>query len=83
MKDLKQLELELTKPSIALIEDIKKIEGDIMLLGIGGKMGVSMGKLAIAAIREAGMEKRVIGVSRFSDPKSKQELEEAGIETLL
>lgn len=82
MKDLKQLEIELTRPSLALIEDIKKIEGDIMLLGIGGKMGVSMGKLAVTAIKEAGINKRVIGVSRFSDAKSKQELEEAGIETI-
>ena len=82
MKDLKELEAELTKPSFALIEDIKKIEGDIMLLGIGGKMGVSMGKLAVAAIKEAGIHKRVIGVSRFSDSKSKEELERAGIETI-
>ncbi len=82
MKDLKQLEYELTRPSSALIEDIKKIEGDIMLLGIGGKMGVSMGKLAVTAIKAAGINKRVIGVSRFSDARSKQELEDAGIETI-
>jgi nucleoside-diphosphate-sugar epimerase len=82
MKELKQLEAQLTKPSFALIEDIKKIDGDIMLLGIGGKMGVSMGKLAIAAIQETGINKRVIGVSRFSDAKAKQELEDAGIETI-
>ncbi len=82
MKDLRLLEEQLTKPSAALIADMAKIEGDIMLLGIGGKMGVSMGKLAVAAIKEAGLTKRVIGVSRFSDQKSKQELEDAGIETI-
>ncbi len=82
MKDLRQLEAELTKPSPSLINDLSKIEGDIMLLGIGGKMGVSMGKLAVAAIKAAGLNKKVIGVSRFSDIKAKEELENAGIETI-
>ena len=27
----------LTKPSAALVEDMKKIKGDIMVLGAGGK----------------------------------------------
>ena len=82
MVDLKQLEQDLTKPSAALIADIKKIEGDIILLGIGGKMGVSMGKLAVDALKAAGMNNRVIGVSRFSDAKAKAELEAVGVETI-
>lgn len=82
MKDLIQLEKELLAPSPALIADMAKIEGDMILLGIGGKMGPSMGKLAVAAAKAAGVEKRIIGVSRFSDPKAKAELEAAGIETI-
>jgi len=82
MKDLHQLELELTKPSAALIADIKKIDGDIIFLGIGGKMGPSMGKLAVDAIKAAGITKRVIGVSRFSDEKAKAQLEAYGLETI-
>ena len=82
MKDLQTLEQELTKPSLALIEDIKKIDGDIMMLGIGGKMGPSMGKLAVDAIKAAGISKKVIGVSRFSDEKAKLALEALGIETI-
>lgn len=82
MVDLKQLEQDLTKPSAALIADIKKIEGDIILLGIGGKMGVSMGKLAVDALKAAGMNNRVIGVSRFSDAKAKAELEAVGVATI-
>lgn len=45
-------------PSSALIEDITKIEGDIMLLGVGGKMGPSLAKLALDAIKIAGIKKR-------------------------
>ncbi|MGF1925401.1 MAG: NAD-dependent epimerase/dehydratase family protein [Bacteroidia bacterium] len=82
MIDIKQLEQELTRPSAALIADIKKIDGDIIMLGIGGKMGPSMGKLAVDAIKAAGLRKRVIGVSRFSDQKARAELATNGIETI-
>ena len=57
----------LTTPSQALIEDMKKIEGDILVLGAGGKMGYTLCVLAKNAIKAAGIEKRVIAVSRFSD----------------
>lgn len=82
MNDLLQLEKDLLAPSKALIEDLAKIEGDIILLGIGGKMGPSMGKLAVEAAKAAGVKKRIIGVSRFSDAKAKAQLEADGIETI-
>ncbi len=82
MNNLVELEQRLTIPSAELIADIKKIEGDIIILGIGGKMGPSLGKLIVAASKAAGLQKRIIGVSRFSDPKAKAELDEAGIETI-
>lgn len=82
MNELAQLEQELLRPSDRLIADIYKIEGDIMLLGVGGKMGPSMAKLAKLAIDQAGIKKRIIGVSRFSDASAREELEAAGIETI-
>nr|WP_121273237.1 NAD-dependent epimerase/dehydratase family protein [Pedobacter schmidteae] len=82
MTELEQLEQELLKPSAQLIADMQRIEGDIMLLGVGGKMGPSMAKLARLAIDLAGIKKRVIGVSRFSDAATREELEAAGIETI-
>ena len=63
-----KLDSLLTCPSEALIEDIKKIEGDILILGAGGKMGPTLSLLAKNAIKAAGINKRVIAVSRFSDP---------------
>lgn len=53
-----------------------------MILGVGGKMGPSLARLAMNAIRKGGLNKRVIGVSRFSDEEARRELEEAGIETI-
>ena len=82
MKDLELLEKQLTTPSAALIADMAKIEGDIILLGIGGKMGPGIGKLAVDAAKAAGVTKRIIGVSRFSDAKSRAEIDATGVETI-
>ena len=82
MSDLELIEQELFKPSDALINDIKSIDGDIIFLGVGGKMGPSMAKLARLAIDKAGLKKKIIGVSRFSDAQARTELETAGIETI-
>ncbi|MBR3848640.1 MAG: NAD(P)-dependent oxidoreductase [Oscillospiraceae bacterium] len=57
----------LTTPSPALVEDIKKIKGDIMVLGAGGKMGPTLCVLCKNAIKAAGIDKKVIAVSRGSD----------------
>lgn len=80
--DLAKLEKDILAPSRELIEDIKNIDGDIMLLGIGGKMGPSMAELAIRAIKSANIDKRVIGVSRFSTPELRLELENMGVHTI-
>ena len=45
-------------------------------------MGPSLGLLALNAIREAGVNKKVIGVSRFSNKKMELDLQIAGIETI-
>jgi nucleoside-diphosphate-sugar epimerase len=82
LKTIEQLEDLMTTPSSKLVEDMKKIEGDILILGIGGKMGPTLAKMAKRAIDEAGIEKRVIGVSRFSSGNLREELESEGIETI-
>jgi nucleoside-diphosphate-sugar epimerase len=82
MKTLEDLEKTMTQPSSELIEMMKQLDGDIMLLGVGGKMGPTLGKLAMEAIRAAGLQKRIYGVSRFSEPGLKEELEVCGIETI-
>ncbi|HKM05883.1 MAG TPA: NAD-dependent epimerase/dehydratase family protein [Sphaerochaeta sp.] len=69
----------LTEPSERLIEDIKKIEGDIMILGAGGKMGPTVCLLAQNAVQKAGIQKKIYAVSRFSDPEKRNELESAGV----
>jgi len=82
MKTLEQLEELMTRPSAQLIEDMKSIDGDLLILGVGGKMGPTLAKMAKRAIHEAGGTKKVIGASRFSSGTLKLELEECGIETV-
>lgn len=72
----------LTTPSEALIEDIKKIDGDIMILGAGGKMGPTLCLLAQNAIKAAGIDKRVIAVSRFTDEIATKLLTDNGVEII-
>ncbi|WP_026688372.1 NAD-dependent epimerase/dehydratase family protein [Alteribacter aurantiacus] len=82
METTDQLMEKLSEPSADLIEMMKTLDGDIMILGVGGKMGPSLAIKAVRAIREAEVEKKVIGVSRFSDPNSIDELESFGVETI-
>ena len=71
----------LLKPSDALVADIAKLDGDIIILGVGGKMGPALATLAKQAIDIAGVRKKVIGVARFSDPSLEKELKQNGIIT--
>lgn len=72
------LEEFMTRPSRALAADLEATEGDIMILGVGGKMGPTMARLA----KRAAPKKRVIGVARFSEKGLKEGLESHGIETI-
>ena len=77
-----RLDQLLTTPSAGMIEDIAKIKGDIMILGAGGKMGPTLATLAKNAVKAAGIEKRIIAVSRFSDPFAVKLLHSNDVETI-
>ena len=77
-----ELEAYMSTPSERLITLMKKREGDIVILGIAGKVGVTLGMMAARAIKAAGVEKKVYGVSRFSDPASRAKLDALGITTI-
>ncbi len=66
MKNIETLYQELLQPSDALVADMAKIKGDIIILGVGGKMGPGLARVARQAVEKAGLKKRIIGVARFS-----------------
>src|SRR5712672_2482728 len=76
--DIDALDDLLCRPSRPLIDDLRKVDGDIMILGVAGKMGPTLAGLAKAAIPD----RRIIGVARFSDAHVKDWLQARGIETI-
>lgn len=79
---VEELEEALSRPTPELVEMMKSVEGDFIFLGVSGKMGISMAGMANRACELAGVEKRIMGVSRFSEAANKDFLESQGIETM-
>lgn len=77
-----QLDELLSRPTPRVIQALKQTEGDLILLGIAGKMGPTLARMIIRADKAAGIQRRILGVSRFSDEASRQPLEDLGIETI-
>ncbi|HEV2603679.1 MAG TPA: NAD(P)-dependent oxidoreductase [Microvirga sp.] len=75
---VEELENFMTEPTPDLVADLAQAPGDILILGVAGKMGPTLARMA----KRAAPERRVIGVARFSDPRSRQVLETAGVETI-
>ena len=82
IEDSEQLEDVMSTPTPEVVEAMGGIAGDLLILGVGGKMGPTLAKLAKRAIDESGSGKRVISVSRFSSPGLREDLNQAGIETI-
>ena len=76
------LEELLSIPSAEAVKMFAEIEGDIMFLGIGGKIGPSLAKMALRACDQAGVEKRLIGVSLFESEQQRLKIADMGIETI-
>src|SRR3954464_7318432 len=76
--DVAALDDLLCRPTQALIDDLARVDGDIMILGVAGKMGPTLAGLAKAA----APRRRGIGVARFSEAGVKDWLRARGIETI-
>jgi len=79
---LQELELRLSAPSEADRAFMGSLQGDIVILGAGGKMGPSLAKLAKRAADEASVRTRVTAVSRFGSEAVRRELEAAGVQVV-
>lgn len=77
-----ELEMLLSEPDPALCEALAAFDGDIIFLGVGGKMGPTMARMARRALDAAGSKRRVIGVSRFGSGDLQAKLQSWGIETI-
>ena len=82
IRDVPHLEDLLSEPSAAAMDAMRRVEGDVMILGVAGKMGPTLARMARRALDAAGMSGRVIGVSRFSVREQQRALEQHGIGTV-
>jgi nucleoside-diphosphate-sugar epimerase len=72
----------LSRPTDATVAAMRT-RGDLMVLGAGGKIGLSLCAMARRAFDAAGRQtSRVIAVSRFGHPETMREFAEAGVETI-
>lgn len=71
----------LLQPSAALLADFRKIDGDIIVLGAGGKMGPALAELLSATVKQLGTKQKIIAASRFSDATVRENLETSGVQT--
>lgn len=81
ISNVETLEELLSRPTPRVVEALSRFGGDLMLLGVAGKMGPSLARMARRAFDEAGLNRRVIGVSRFAG-SDRGDLERWGIETI-
>ena len=77
-----ELEKLLSRPGDKTAEAMAALQGDLLILGAGGKMGPSLARLARRSCDRAGIQKRVIAVARFSNSSLPAELSADGIETI-
>ncbi|MDX9755399.1 MAG: NAD(P)-dependent oxidoreductase [bacterium] len=76
------LERALSTPPPAVVESLSRLQGDLLILGAGGKMGPTLAMMAKRALDEAGCNNQVIAVSRFSDASAAKSLQKAGVKII-
>lgn len=76
--DVATLEEFMSRPTAALVEDLAHIDGDIIILGVAGKVGIGLARM----IKRAVPDRRVVGVARFSDAGQEAHLQGFGVETI-
>src|ERR1700675_1315574 len=82
IQNLADLEDRLSRPGDADVAAMAALQGDLLILGVGGKMGPSLARLARRSADLAGSRRRIVTVARFSDPHLPGELSALGIETI-
>ena len=82
IETVEQLEDLLSEPTPGAVDMMSRLNGDLLLLGAGGKMGPSLARMARRASDLAGARRRIIGASRFSSGNLESALQRNGIETI-
>jgi nucleoside-diphosphate-sugar epimerase len=76
--DVEALEERLSRPDDDVVADLGRLDGDILILGAGGKMGPTLARMA----KRAAPDRTVYAAARFSEPGLEESLRAHGVETL-
>ncbi len=79
---VEELEEVLSRPGPGVVDTVRQLDGDFLILGVGGKMGPTLAWQLKRALEAAGKTARVYGVARFSTPGLQQKLASWGVETI-
>jgi nucleoside-diphosphate-sugar epimerase len=83
IQTIEELDDALSRPQAGVFDTLRKLEGDVVVLGASGKMGPSLVRMLRRALDELGhLHRRVIAVARFTSPQSAQVLRACGAETV-
>jgi hypothetical protein len=82
IKNEEQLDELISRPGNELVEMLSRLDGDLIFLGVAGKIGPSLARMAKRACDEARIKKRIIGVSLFENKELQKRIEKYGIETI-
>ncbi|MBN2310248.1 MAG: NAD(P)-dependent oxidoreductase [Candidatus Hydrogenedentes bacterium] len=82
MNTVAELEKRLSEPTRGVIEAVGKLKGDLLILGVGGKVGPTLGQMAAKAVAESGVKRKVMGVSAVYDRGVRERLEKLGVQTI-
>lgn len=82
IENLDHLDTLLSEPTPHAVETLAKLDGDLVILGVAGKMGPTLARMARRATEQAGVKRRIIGVARFSESRLEGQLQASGVETI-
>ena len=81
IKTEKELDDLLSEPTPETVEFMTKLKGDLLILGVGGKVGPTIARMAVRAVEASGVKRKVIGVATFRAKGMRAKLDKLGVET--
>ncbi len=82
IRDVEHLEDLLSEPTPGVVETLSRLDGDLLIMGVGGKMGPTLARMARKALDASGTRREVIGVARFTEPGLEAKLQRFGVRTI-
>ena len=83
IEDVEHLEELLSRPTAEVIDLFERLDGDLAIIGAGGKIGPSLTAMACRARDQAGGERRVYAISQFSNAAARRQVERAGAKVIV